>query len=443
MTEAVVEVRGLRKTFRVTEREEGLAATLRSFVNRRRTDVNAVAGITFRIDAGEVVGFLGPNGAGKTTTVRMLAALIAPTDGDAIVGGHVLGVDDTALRGSVGILTEQPGLYDRLSARQNLRYFARLYDLDVERADSQVERYLHLLELWERRDEPVGTFSKGMRQKLAIARALLRHPHLLVFDEATSALDSESELLVQEALAGVRSDVEAGASLAQAMERQPKVFDRLFRSMVRSGEQSGRLEEALERIREALNDGLPARSVEWDERPPVLREINLLTAKPMLYVANVDEAQITDPGPMAHAVFAHANNENSRAIAFNGKIESEFAGMSDDDVAEFRSDYGITSGGLDRLIVQAYDLLGLMTFLTTGPKETRAWTIEKGTKAPQAAGKIHTDIERGFIRAEIVSYADYVTYETMDAVRAAGKLRSEGKDYVMQEGDVVEFRFNV
>jgi hypothetical protein len=109
----------------------------------------------------------------------------------------------------------------------------------------------------------------------------------------------------------------------------------------------------------------------------------------------------------------------------------------------FRADYGITSGGLDRLIVEAYDLLGLMTFLTTGEKETRAWTIDKGTKAPQAAGKIHSDIERGFIRAEVISYADYVTYRTLDAIRSAGKLRSEGKEYVMQEGDVVEFRFNV
>jgi ribosome-binding ATPase YchF (GTP1/OBG family) len=117
--------------------------------------------------------------------------------------------------------------------------------------------------------------------------------------------------------------------------------------------------------------------------------------------------------------------------------------MSDEDDELFRADYGITSGGLDRLIVETYDLLGLMTFLTSGPKETRAWTIGKGTKAPEAAGKIHSDIERGFIRAEIVSYEDYVTYRTIDAIRSAGKLRSEGKDYVMQEGDVVEFRFNV
>jgi len=164
----------------------------------------AVDGLSLAIDAGTVFGFLGPNGAGKTTTVRMLAALIAPTDGDAIVAGHALGVDDTALRRSVG--TEQPGLYDRLSARQNLRYFARLYDLDAARVDVQVERYLHLLELWDRRDEPVGTFSKGMRQKLAIARALLHEPTVVFLDEPTAALDPEAARTVREFVKGLRAE---------------------------------------------------------------------------------------------------------------------------------------------------------------------------------------------------------------------------------------------
>jgi GTP-binding protein YchF len=202
--------------------------------------------------------------------------------------------------------------------------------------------------------------------------------------------------------------------------------------------------EALKRLIAALEDGkaartFPAGSLEAE----IARESFLLTAKPMLYVANVDEAQIVEPGAMAQAVFAHAKSENARAIAFSGKIESEFAGLTDDEAAEFRADYGIRTGGLDQLIVQAYDLLGLMTFLTTGDKETRAWTIDRGTKAPQAAGKIHSDIERGFIRAECITYDDYVQYKTMDALRSAGKIRSEGKEYVMQEGDVVEFRFNV
>jgi ribosome-binding ATPase len=229
------------------------------------------------------------------------------------------------------------------------------------------------------------------------------------------------------------------ADLASLQRRR----ERLQREVRANPKEAPKL-QALENLIAALEEGKPARAFVHDSpEAEIARESFLLTAKPMLYVANVDEAQIKNPGPMAQAVFAHAKGENSRAIAFNGKIESEFAGMSDEDVEMFRSDYGITSGGLDRLIVEAYDLLGLMTFLTTGEKETRAWTIEKGTKAPQAAGKIHSDIERGFIRAEIISYDDYVEYKTVDAIRSAGKLRSEGKDYIMQEGDVVEFRFNV
>jgi GTP-binding protein YchF len=229
------------------------------------------------------------------------------------------------------------------------------------------------------------------------------------------------------------------ADLASLQKRR----DKLQREVRANPKEAPKL-AALESLIAALENGTPARAfAPGSPEAEIARDAFLLTAKPMLYVANVDEAQITDLGPMARAVFAHARNENSRAIAFNGKIESEFAGMSDDDVAEFRSDYGITSGGLDRLIVEAYDLLGLMTFLTTGPKESRAWTIAKGTRAPQAAGTIHSDIERGFIRAEIISFDDYTTYKTMDAIRSAGKLRSEGKEYVMQEGDVVEFRFNV
>ena len=201
---------------------------------------------------------------------------------------------------------------------------------------------------------------------------------------------------------------------------------------------------ALQDLIKALEDGKPARGFAADSlQMELARESFLLTAKPMLYVANVDEAQIGKPGPLAQAVFAHAKTEKSRAIAFSGKVESEFVGLSDDEADEFKAELGIDSGGLDQLILSAYDLLGLMTFLTTGEQETRAWTIDKGTRAPQAAGKIHSDIERGFIRAEIVSYDDYARLKTMDAIKSAGLMRSEGKEYVMQEGDVVNFRFNV
>jgi len=203
--------------------------------------------------------------------------------------------------------------------------------------------------------------------------------------------------------------------------------------------------DAAKRLRAALEDGKPARSFAPDSPEMELaRESFLITAKPLLYVANVDEEQIAELGPLARSVFDLAAREGSRAIAFCGKIEAELAGIGDDAEAKtFREELGIDRSGLDQLILSSYDLLGLMTFLTAGEQEVRAWTIDKGTRAPQAAGKIHSDIERGFIRAEIVSYADYERLRTMDAIKSAGLLRSEGKEYVMQEGDVVNFRFNV
>ena len=234
---------------------------------------------------------------------------------------------------------------------------------------------------------------------------------------------------IEMALADLATLQKRRDKLAREARANPKLVPRL---------------DALTRLIEALETGTPARTFPAASLEAELaREAFLLTAKPMLYVANIDEDQIGSLGPMAQSVFAQARAENSRAIAFSGKIESEFAGLSDAEADEFRADFGIATGGLDQLIVQAYDLLGLMTFLTTGEKETRAWTIEKQTKAPQAAGKIHSDIERGFIRAEICTYDDFVKYKSRDALRTNGLLRSEGKEYVMQEGDIVEFRFNV
>ncbi|HTX04115.1 MAG TPA: redox-regulated ATPase YchF [Candidatus Acidoferrales bacterium] len=196
--------------------------------------------------------------------------------------------------------------------------------------------------------------------------------------------------------------------------------------------------------RDALEAGKPARNFPaGSPEREIAHESFLLTAKPLLYVANVDEAQIRNPGPLVDAVRAIAKEDGSGIVVLSGKIESELAGLSEEEEHEFCAELGIERSGLDELALHAYDLLGLMTFLTAGEKEVRAWTIAKGTKAPQAAGKIHGDIERGFIRAEIVSYDDYVEYKTMDALRNAGKVRSEGKEYVMQEGDVVNFRFNV
>jgi GTP-binding protein YchF len=202
--------------------------------------------------------------------------------------------------------------------------------------------------------------------------------------------------------------------------------------------------DAAKNLIAALEQTKPVRSFPKDSpEAEVAAESFLLTAKPLLYVANIDEDQIGNPGPLYKEVQEIAAGEGSGVVGFCGKVEAELAGLSEAEVKEFCHELGIERGGLDQLIVSAYDLLGLMTFLTAGEKEVRAWTIERGTKAPQAAGKIHSDIERGFIRAEIVDYDDYVQYKTMDALRNAGLVRSEGKEYVMREGDVVNFKFNV
>ncbi len=173
-------------------------------LTRRFDRTLAVDRLTIEVQPGEIFGFLGPNGAGKTTTIRMLSALVAPTSGQAWVAGCQIGRQDTEVRRSVGILTEAPGLYDRLSAERNLAFFAQLYD--VQDVAGQVDRYLRLLGLWDRRAEAAGTLSKGMRQKLAIARALLHEPRVLFLDEPTSGLDPEAAHLVREFIAGLRQE---------------------------------------------------------------------------------------------------------------------------------------------------------------------------------------------------------------------------------------------
>jgi GTP-binding protein YchF len=202
--------------------------------------------------------------------------------------------------------------------------------------------------------------------------------------------------------------------------------------------------DAAGRVAAVLEEGRPARAFpEGSIEAQVSAQSFLLTAKPLLYVANIDEDQIGDPGPLAAAVRHVADAESSPLVVLSGKVEAELAGLSEEEARDFRGELGLARSGLDDLAIAAYDVLGLMTFLTAGEKEVRAWTIPRGTKAPEAAGRIHGDIERGFIRAEIVPYDDYVAYRTMDALRAAGLVRSEGRDYVMREGDVVNFRFNV
>ncbi len=202
-----------------------------------------------------------------------------------------------------------------------------------------------------------------------------------------------------------------------------------------------------EKLLAALNEGKTARSLDFtDDERALADELNLLTLKPILYVANVSEdeaAGVSDDNEMYRALKEAADAEGAEVIPVCAGIEAEIAELEPEEKAMFLSDLGIRESGLDRLIKASYSLLGYISYLTAGPKEVRAWTIVKGTKAPQAAGKIHSDFERGFIRAEIVSYDDLVACGSMNAAKEKGLVRSEGKDYVIADGDVVLFRFNV
>jgi len=204
----------------------------------------------------------------------------------------------------------------------------------------------------------------------------------------------------------------------------------------------------LERIKKHLEDGKLAITMELEneDEEEMFPTFNLLTAKPVIYAANVSEDDLADDGAsneMVKKVREYAKENSSQVFVICAAIEEELAELSDDEKQEFLADLGIEKAGLDKLVEASYDLLGLMSFLTSGEDETRAWTIKKGTKAPQAAGKIHTDFERGFIKAEVINYKDLLENGSLSAAREKGLVRMEGKDYVVTDGDVILFRFNV
>ena len=202
----------------------------------------------------------------------------------------------------------------------------------------------------------------------------------------------------------------------------------------------------LDKIKPVLEEGISARSIEFtDEEQRIVKSLFLLTTKPVLYVANVAEEDVADyeTNDYVNKVKEFAASENAEVIVISARAEEEIAELEEEDKAEFLEALGIEESGLDQLIRAAYDLLGLATYFTAGEQEVRAWTFRKGIKAPQAAGIIHTDFERGFIRAETVSFEDLNQYGTMQAAKEAGRVRLEGKDYVVQDGDVMSFRFNV
>ncbi|MEF3309048.1 redox-regulated ATPase YchF [Paenibacillus sp. GYB004] len=230
------------------------------------------------------------------------------------------------------------------------------------------------------------------------------------------------------------------------IESVEKRIDRSRKNMKGGDKKYAQEVEVLERIKAALYEDKPARAVELsDEDKLIVRDLHLLTMKPVLYAANVSESEAAnaDGNPYVAKVREYAAMGGAEVVPISAKVESEIAELEGEDKELFLEELGLQESGLNRLIRGAYKLLGLYTYFTAGVQEVRAWTIRKGTKAPQAAAVIHTDFERGFIRAEVVSYDDLVTSGSMNAAKEKGQMRLEGKEYVVQDGDVMHFRFNV
>jgi GTP-binding protein YchF len=242
------------------------------------------------------------------------------------------------------------------------------------------------------------------------------------------------------------SDVEiintelALADLASA----DKAVDRAVKAAKSGDRKALQQRELFERVRALLNEGKPVRAMGLNEDVRrELRELHLLTAKPVIYIANVDEAGLASGNAYLAALRVRAETEHAVVVPVCAAIEAEIAQLPELERTEFLRDLGLKEPGLNRVIRGAYELLGLLTYFTAGPKEVRAWTVRAGSSAPQAAGVIHTDFERGFIRAEVIAFEDYVNYRGETGAREAGRLRLEGKEYIVREGDVMHFRFNV
>jgi GTP-binding protein YchF len=234
--------------------------------------------------------------------------------------------------------------------------------------------------------------------------------------------------------------------LLKDLETTERAADKAARTAKSGGAEARRRADVLAMLRDELSGGAPARRV--IARDPgaaaIAREIGLLTAKPVLYAGNVAEDELPEPDSEAvRALWRAAADRGAVAVFMCAEVEAQIAELDDEDRTEFLADLGLEVSGLDRVVAAAYRLLGLLTFFTAGPKEARAWTVRAGARAPEAAGVIHSDMQRGFIRAEVISYDDYAALGSEQAARDAGRLRIEGKDYVVADGDVMNIRFNV
>lgn len=244
-------------------------------------------------------------------------------------------------------------------------------------------------------------------------------------DPLADAETVETELML--------ADLESLEKRLPALEKKAKGQDKEAKATI----------DLINRALEQLREGKPARLTErTDDEEKAFKGLNLLTSKPILYVCNVDEGSAAEGNSFSDSVKARAAEEGAEVVIISARIEEELAQLDDEERADYLGEMGLDEPGLDRLIRAGYDLLHLITYFTCGPKETRAWTITRNMRAPQAAGVIHTDFETGFIRAETISYDDYVSLGGESAAKDAGKMRLEGKEYVVEDGDVMHFRFN-
>ncbi len=274
-------------------------------------------------------------------------------------------------------------------------------------------------------------FLANIRETQAIAHVVrcFHHPDVTHVSGAINPLSDIETINTELALA----DLETVDRALQKLIKQAKTGDKATLAQ----------KATIEKVKAALDEGKPASSLELTENEiAALQPLHLLTAKPTLYIANVDDSGFEN-NPLLDDVRQYAKEQKSQIVVICAALEAEMVELDDADKQEFLNEMGLSEPGLNRVIHAGYSLLNLQTYFTAGEKEVRAWTIPIGAKAPQAAGVIHTDFERGFIRAEVIAYSDFITYGGEQGAKSAGKLRLEGKDYVVQEGDIMHFRFNV
>ena len=389
-------------------KDDGSLIVLDRVSKSYETGAPALNGVNLRVKRGEFVFIVGDSGSGKSTLIKLLLRELTPTSGTVLVNGqnvaHLKQRQIPKYRRKLGIVFQDFRLLKDRNVYENVAFAQRVIQVPTREIKRNVPAILATVGLAGKYKAKPKQLSGGEQQRVALARALINKPPILLADEPTGNLDPKNSWEIMKLLEKIKAHLEEG--------KLAKTFD----------------------------------GAEDEDEEAWLASYNLLTYKPVIYAANVAEDDLADDGESnegVQAVREYAGTEQSEVFVVCAQIEQEIAELDDDEKKMFLEDLGLSESGLEKLIKASYRLLGLISYLTAGEPEVRAWTITKGTKAPQAAGKIHTDFERGFIRAEVVSYDDLIACGSHNAAKEKGLIRLEGKDYVVQDGDIMLFRFNV